>query len=294
MIHVINKVNRHLYLSVLEEMFQLRHEIFVKERGWKKLAKPDGFEIDQFDTEETTYFLKLDPDMHIIGGMRMCPTVGPTQLNTIFKESCVLADQPVGPEHYEWSRYFIKDTKYRSATGKPVFYELYTGILEYVVAMSIQSLSGFIETVAYNQGANMPWDFKQLGIPIEFGGTNGEPVGYGMPTILAVDNTMLRKTKILWRMRKPVLSLSLGEYTTVGEIGFKPEVMLAVQAFLKDHPEHIEIVANYAAAIQNVDPAVRKASKNAMSSLANDSIVTEFDAAIVDRINTSQITMAMQ
>lgn len=294
MIHVINKINRHLYLSVLEEMFQLRHEIFVKERGWKKLAKPDGFEIDQFDNEETTYFLKLDPEMRIIGGMRMCPTVGKTQLNTIFRDSCVLSEQPVGPEHYEWSRYFIKDTKYRSATGKPVFYELYTGILEYAVAMGIRSLSGFIETIAYNQGANMPWDFRQLGIPVEFGGTNGEPVGYGMPTILMVDNTMLRKTKILWRMRKPVLSLSLGEYTPVCEVGFKPEVMMAVQAFLAEHPEHIDFVANYAAAIQNIDPSVRKAAQNTMSNLSEDNAMTEFSAAIVDKINTSQFSSALQ
>jgi len=294
MIHVINKINRHLYLSVLEEMFQLRHKIFVDGRGWKKLAKPDGFEIDQFDNENATYFLKLDPDMHIIGGVRLCPTTGPTQLNTIFEDTCVFDQQPVGIEHFEWSRYFIADPIYRSATGKPVLYELYTGVLDYALSTGIKTLSGFIETATYTRATGLPWDMRQLGVVAEYGGTDGEPVGYGLPTLLHVNERMFRKTKIGWRMRKPVLSLSLGEYTPVGEIGFKPEVVLAVQAFLEDHPEHIDIVANYAAAIQNVDPAVRKASKNAMADLANDSVATEFDAAIVDRINASQINMAMQ
>lgn len=294
MIHVINKINRHLYLSVLEEMFQLRHEIFVDGRGWKKLAKPDGFEIDQFDNENTTYFLKLDPDMHIIGGVRLCPTTAQTQLNTIFKDTCVFEQQPVGIEHYEWSRYFIADPIYRSATGKPVLYELYTGVLDYALSIGIKTLSGFIETGTYTRATGLPWDMKQLGVVAEYGGTDGEPVGYGLPTLLHVNETMFRKTKIGWRMRKPVLSLSLGEYTPIGEIGFKPEVVLAVQAFLEDHPEHIEFVANYAAAIQNIDPSTRLAAQNTVADLAEDNAMTEFSAAIVDKINTSQFTSAMQ
>jgi len=294
MIHVINKINRHLYLSVLEEMFQLRHEIFVDGRGWKKLAKPDGFEIDQFDNENTTYFLKLDPDMHIIGGVRLCPTTAQTQLNTIFKDTCVFEQQPVGIEHYEWSRYFIADPIYRSATGKPVLYELYTGVLDYALSVGIKTLSGFIETGTYTRATGLPWDMRQLGVVAEYGGTDGEPVGYGLPTLLHVNETMFRKTKIGWRMRKPVLSLSLGEYTPIGEIGFKPEVVLAVQAFLEDHPEHIEFVANYAAAIQNIDPSTRLAAQNTVADLAEDNAMTEFSAAIVDKINTSQFTSAMQ
>ena len=117
MIHVINKHNRHLYSSTIDDMHRLRHKVFVDQRGWKRLEKLDGYEIDEFDTEDTTYFLKLDPDMRILGGMRMCPTTGATQLNTIFKDKCVFESQPVGPEHYEWSRYFITDTKYRIRSG---------------------------------------------------------------------------------------------------------------------------------------------------------------------------------
>lgn len=294
MIHVINNVNAHLYKSILDEMFRVRHDVFVEQRGWKKLAKPDGIERDQFDCESTTYFLKLTPDLKIIGGMRLCPTTGPTQLNTIFKSSCMLADQPVGPEHFEWSRYFITDTRYRSATGKPVFYELYTAILEYAFATGIETLSGYIETNTYNQAAAMPWEFSQLGIPHEFGGTHGEPVGYGMPTILKVDRDMLRKTKILWRMRKPVLSLSLGELTPAAEIGFKPEVMLAVQDFLAEHPDHIDIVAAIAASLQNVNPDQRAETEFAIESISESNIELEFSPAMIDRINTSQISVAAQ
>jgi len=49
MIHVISAVNRHLYEDVLEQHFRIRHEIFVEERKWEALRKPDGREIDTYE-----------------------------------------------------------------------------------------------------------------------------------------------------------------------------------------------------------------------------------------------------
>ncbi|WP_262696162.1 acyl-homoserine-lactone synthase [Kordiimonas aquimaris] len=294
MIHVINKHNRHLYYSVLDDMHRLRHKVFVEQRGWKKLEKLDGYEIDEFDNEETTYFLKLDRDMRILGGMRMCPTTGPTQLNTIFKDTCVLDPQPVGAEHYEWSRYFIVDTKYRSALGKPVHYELYAGILEYAIARGIKTLSGFIETATYTRSLNMPWDMKQLGLPAEYGGSHGEPIGYGLPTILTLDTIALRKTKIFWRMRKPVLSLSLGELTPFAEIGFKPAVVLAVEEFIAEHPEHIEIVAAYAEALQAVDASTRIKAAEVIADLSDQELAIDFSPSMLNKINVTNISVAAQ
>lgn len=52
MIHVITGANRHLYEPELLAHFQLRHEIYVVERNWSNLARPDGLERDQFDNED--------------------------------------------------------------------------------------------------------------------------------------------------------------------------------------------------------------------------------------------------
>ena len=294
MIHVIDRVNRHLYSDILRQMFELRREIFVERRGWKKLKVEDGLETDQFDTDETIYVLKLTPNMEIVGGMRLCPTTQPTQLNTIFKHTCVLAAQPVGEQHWEWSRYFINEPNYRSAAGKPVFYELYTGILEYAVARGLKTLSGFIETNTYTQAVAMPWDFRQLGIPSEFGGKDGEPVGYGMPTIMRIDELTLRKTKALWRIRKPVLSLSLGELTSVNEIGFRAEIVFAVQDFLRQHPEHIDIIAELAAGLQNIDPYDRASMFGAVESLNTFAATEEFNPILVDRITNFNVSHRSQ
>ncbi|MEX0298166.1 MAG: acyl-homoserine-lactone synthase [Kordiimonas sp.] len=206
MIHIINKLNCHIYADDIESMFRIRHNIFVEQRGWRALKKPDGLERDELDNDDTIYFLKLCSSGRILGGMRLVPTTKPTQLSTIFRHTCTLAEPPNAPKQFEWSRYFIVDTQYRSATGKAVHMELYTGILEYAVKYDIEALSGFIDMQIYERSKRMPWNMKRLGVPVEYGGLNGEPLGCGLPIQLMVDRTMLRKTKIMWRMTKPVLA----------------------------------------------------------------------------------------
>ena len=70
MIHAISAVNRHLYDDVLEQHFRLRHEIFVEERKWETLRRPDGREIDSYDNEDTIYLLALDR-RRVVGGHRL-------------------------------------------------------------------------------------------------------------------------------------------------------------------------------------------------------------------------------
>jgi DNA-binding CsgD family transcriptional regulator len=51
-IHLISAANRHLCEDVVEQHFRLPHEIFVEERNWEALRKPDGREIDLCDNED--------------------------------------------------------------------------------------------------------------------------------------------------------------------------------------------------------------------------------------------------
>jgi len=269
MIHVITKHNKHLYGSILTNMFKVRHKVFVEDRQWKKLEKSDGLEIDQFDTDDTTYFLKLDPDMNILGGIRIYPTTVDTQLNTVFEDWCQLKKQPCDPTHYEWSRYFITDLNYRSASGKAVHYELYTGLLDYARELGIKSFSGFIDMPTFHHIGRLPWDLQQIGLPSTYGGTHGEPTGQGLAIQVPINDLMVRKTKIAWRMRKPVLSLSLGEHTPYKEIGFKPEVVLQMADFVAEHPDHVDIVAVFAEMLQDIDPDQRDAAKGIIKDLSD-------------------------
>src|SRR6201995_2103463 len=82
-VHVIRRDNKHLYQHILEDYFRLRHQIYVVERKWSALDRPDKREIDQFDTDETVYLLGLE-GRSIIAGMRLVPTTAPTLLSELF------------------------------------------------------------------------------------------------------------------------------------------------------------------------------------------------------------------
>src|ERR1700681_263563 len=82
-IHVVRKDNRQLYESYFDPYFRLRHEIYVKQRKWMALDRPDGLEKDQFDTDDAVYLFCIDGGQ-LIGAMRALPTLMPTLMSDIF------------------------------------------------------------------------------------------------------------------------------------------------------------------------------------------------------------------
>lgn len=242
MIHVINHANRHLYEETLEQMFALRHKVFVEEKGWKNLERESGLDIDQFDTEHATYFLKLDKEGTILGGMRIVPTTVKTQLKTIFRHWCTFDSPPEHETEWEWSRYFITDKKFRSKAGFPVFYELFFGILEYAVANKIAGLSGFLESHTLPRLSKLPWNLQYLGPIISYGKTGGEKPGKGAPVRVSVNPRMLKVTKRLKRMTDKYFAIPLGPDTAVSHQAFEPSTCFQFLEFAEQHPENVDIL----------------------------------------------------
>jgi acyl-homoserine lactone synthase len=105
-IQVITKDNKAFYSEALDEYFRLRHEVFVEERGWHDLRRPDGREVDAYDNDNATYLIALDKG-RVIGGLRLYPTLLPHMISEAFphlvKERGVLTGATV----LECTRYFI-------------------------------------------------------------------------------------------------------------------------------------------------------------------------------------------
>lgn len=240
MIHVINNANRHLYEDTLEQMFELRHKVFVEGKGWKRLERESGMDIDQFDTENATYFLKLDAEGQILGGMRLVPTNLKTQLKTVFKDWCSFETAPDSATEWEWSRYFIADKHFRSSSGFPVFYELFFGILEYAVSKGIEGLSGFLEANTLPRLSKLPWELKYLGPIVSYGHTHGETPGKGAPVRVAVDARMLKITKRMKRMTEKYFAIPLGPDTAVSHLAYAPNTCFEFLDFAEQHPEHLD------------------------------------------------------
>jgi acyl-homoserine lactone synthase len=106
MIHVVSAANRYLYEDVIEQHFRLRHEIFVEERKWEALRKPDGREIDAYDNDDTIYLLALE-NGRVLGGYRLNPTTKPTMMSEVFPKLASVRGCPADPLVWEWSRFFV-------------------------------------------------------------------------------------------------------------------------------------------------------------------------------------------
>ena len=105
MIHVVTPENEHFYRDEMDQAYRLRHKVFVEEMGWKNLAKPDGREMDQFDTKHAVNMLYIEGG-NVLGYQRLLPSTRPYLLSEVMPELCEV-ERPVGAHIWEISRHCV-------------------------------------------------------------------------------------------------------------------------------------------------------------------------------------------
>ncbi|MBZ9994077.1 acyl-homoserine-lactone synthase [Mesorhizobium sp. BH1-1-4] len=150
--------------DLLEEHHRLRHDIFVGERGWATLARPDEREVDAYDTPQTVYVLALD-DGHVVGGYRFLPTSAPHLLQDRYSH---LVDGPVprGREIHEWSRFFIK----KDRRGGRLLRQLISSVPGTCRLLGIATLTSVIEPDWLSRFDAASFRYQLLGPFIESAG----------------------------------------------------------------------------------------------------------------------------
>lgn len=168
MIYVIDNANRAAYRSQIEEMFRLRHDIYVGRRGWAALERPDGRDVDQFDTEETIYLLGLDEFGRVFSGLRLNPTTGPHLINTLFPHAVTFEPIPVDDEIYEFTRYFVVTERVDRMKRRQAAGELLVAMFEYGLAIGLTHISLLCDSFFLNTALEMKWQVKPLGLPTKY------------------------------------------------------------------------------------------------------------------------------
>lgn len=165
MLHVVTQENRHLYTRRLEEMFRLRHEVFIEEQGWD-LPTDGQLEIDQFDDENAIYFLYFDGEDEIAATFRIIPTTLPHLISDVFPYLCT--DKPPSAENiFEGSRVAVRKG-YRKAGI--VMQTMMAGIFEYCLLSGIDQLTGIFDMTVFTDRLKKGADFRPLGPPTEVDG----------------------------------------------------------------------------------------------------------------------------
>jgi acyl-homoserine lactone synthase len=167
-LHVICAENRHLYDDTLEEYFRLRHDIYVDERGWRDLARPDRREIDQFDTLQTIYLMAMERG-RVVGSHRLVPTTHPTLMGDLFPQ--LAQRSPIrDPRVYELSRVFVVPHRRGEQAEPRVESVIMAGTMEFALIEALKQFTIVMETWWLPRFFAMGWNPRPLGVPIEING----------------------------------------------------------------------------------------------------------------------------
>ena len=110
MFKIITPDNRDEYRDLIHAMHEMRYRIVVEEWGWHIPGIREGYDKDQFDTDETVYVLVLSRDGGVLASSRINPTTRPHMMSELFADYCDLQPYPVGTDVWECSR-FVTDRK---------------------------------------------------------------------------------------------------------------------------------------------------------------------------------------
>lgn len=197
-VHPVDHTNRTGYQSHLETYFRLRHDIYVEERGWHELRRPDGREIDAFDTGHAVHLLGIAPQLGVVAGSRLVPTTRPHLMSEVFP-SLAGGRVPRHPNVFEWTRFFV--TRSFREPGRPCRAAglVYCSIQEYCLQHDIRNLTIVCEDYWFRRLASIGWNPRLLGNSLQCDNTT--IVGL----MVEVSNDALRSTRQIYRISEPVL-----------------------------------------------------------------------------------------
>lgn len=167
-IHIVQSENRHLYEHYFDGYHRTRHDIYVKQRKWMALDRPDGREIDQFDTDEAVYLFCLS-EGKLIGSMRAVPTTQPTLMSAIFPYLNIRG--PISrPDVFELSRVFVVPSWRGERAGPSIESLLLAAIMEYGLSVGLTGFTIVLEAWWLPRFERIGWKSRPLGLPQDIDG----------------------------------------------------------------------------------------------------------------------------
>ena len=165
MIRVIDKTNFHVFPRTMDQLFRVRHAVFVEEKGWKEFEREGIFEKDQYDTPDATYVVALDDRGDAIGCFRLYPTVLPHMISEVFPR---MVDGAVlcRPDVLELTRFHLTKPKRHASE----YLELLTAIPEIGLELGLSGFTAIVRTlrIPVMQAAGL--SIAPTGLPVAIDG----------------------------------------------------------------------------------------------------------------------------
>ncbi|WP_020177409.1 acyl-homoserine-lactone synthase [Methylopila sp. M107] len=184
--------------NIFDEVFELRHRVFVDEMQWEDLRQADNREIDQFDDDFAIHHVAIR-DGRVAGYQRMLSMGRPNLLSHVYPEICEL-EIPSTPDVWELTRYAVAPAfrEGRRSVGT-VGTALIAGFVEWGLISGIRKVIIEFEPM---------WVFRAMGL-----GFLPRPLGYPtiigeqsiVPTEVTFNERTLRKIRETSGQSEPVV-----------------------------------------------------------------------------------------
>lgn len=218
MIEVITGKNAFLYSNTSDQMFRLRHRIFVERMGWEALRQPTGIEKDQFDTPEAVYLVLLDNDETVIGAHRLIPTVRPHLFSEFFSDLCSVKGVQVGSRVYELNRTCVDEERLPKPRQEWARKQIMAGLMEFCLSAGIEKFTVLTPLDVLFRYLLIGWDIKPLGVPREIDGVKQAAVA------VSVTENALKSVREAFAIAGPIVNYNGPTAATGKIIEFLPEL----------------------------------------------------------------------
>ena len=172
MILTLRGSERQEYGKFFDQMFRLRHDVFVKGRGWS-LPCGNGRETDQYDVDEAVYFLDINEDGSIESSVRATPTVRHSLLADYFPHLIENGMPARAPDVFECTRYIVLPSRRQRDTIRAAKARLLIALFQWALKEKLSYLQTVIDAGTLSSFVEMSTQTIPLGLAHPYGGGRG-------------------------------------------------------------------------------------------------------------------------
>jgi acyl-homoserine lactone synthase len=176
MIITLRGSDRREHSHYFNQLFRLRHEIFIKRRGWS-LPSVNGHEIDQYDNDDAVYFLEVDEHDLIRGTIRVTPSVKSSLLADYFPHLVETGGPLRSPDIHECTRYIAMSSLKTRHENRAAKSRIIGAMLEWSLERKLTFLQTVIETSTLTSYLELTSQTIPLGLSHPYGGGRKAPGG---------------------------------------------------------------------------------------------------------------------
>ena len=173
---ILSGSQRRQHAALFEQLYRLRHDVFIKGRGWS-LPSSGGKEIDQYDTDEAIYFIDVGDNGLIEASVRATPSARASLLADYFPHLIENGEPARSPTIYECTRYIVRPAVKSRNANREAKAKLLSGMLEWALSQRLSFIQTVIDAATLSSFVEMTPKTIPLGLAHPYGGGRKVPGG---------------------------------------------------------------------------------------------------------------------